>query len=106
MDKLSLKVDQMNKRVDDLFFQYEDKMNNIQREYKNFVIKDILPILYENILSINKELNEYVNNKLLQELNKIMENEENEEYKKNIQFQLKIIEIIRQATKEYYQKAS
>jgi hypothetical protein len=76
----------MNKRVDDLFFQYEDKMNNIQREYNNFVIKDILPILHENILSIN--------------------NEENEEYKKNIEFQLKIIEIIKQATKEYYQKAS
>jgi DNA-binding XRE family transcriptional regulator len=42
--------------------------------------------LYENILSIN--------------------NGENEEYEKNIEFQLKIIEIIRQATKEYYQKAS
>jgi hypothetical protein len=61
-------------------------MNNIQREYKNFVIKDILPILYKNILSIN--------------------NGENEEYEKNIEFQLKIIEIISQANKEYYQKAS
>jgi hypothetical protein len=58
-------------------------MNNIQREYNNFIIKDILP-----------------------KLNKIMEDEENEEYKKNIEFQLKIIEIINQATKEYYQKNS
>jgi hypothetical protein len=59
-------------------------MNNIQREYNNSIIKDILPILYKNILSIN--------------------NEENEEYEKNIEFQLKIIEIIKQSTKEYYQK--
>jgi len=56
--RLSLKVDQMNKRVDDLFFQYEYKMNNIQREYKNYII------------TINKELSEFLYRRLVEEYQK------------------------------------
>jgi len=95
---MSIKVDQMNKRIDDLFFQYEYKMNNIQLEYKRYII---------NISrEINKELNEYVNNRLKEELNKMMNNENDEEYKKNIKFQVKLTEIIKNAIDEYYKKAS
>jgi sRNA-binding regulator protein Hfq len=48
-----MKLDQMNKRLDDFFFLYDDKINNVQRQYKNFVV------------ILNKEKNEFVYKRLL-----------------------------------------
>jgi hypothetical protein len=94
IDRLSMKLDQMNKRLDDFFFLYDDKINNVQRQYKNFTIK------------FNKELNEFLYKKLSEEFNKNLESVEDQEYKKYIKFQLKQIELINNILEEYYKMAS
>jgi hypothetical protein len=94
VDRLSMKLDQMNKRLDDFFFLYDDKINNIQRQYKNFTIK------------FNKELNEFLYKKLSEEFNKNLESVEDQEYKKYIKFQLKQIELVNNILQEYYKIAS
>ena len=91
---MSLKVDQMNKRVDDLFFQYEYKMNYIQKEYKTLLV------------AFNKELNEFVYKKLSEEFNKNLESTEDQEYKKYFMFQLKQMELVNNILQEYYRIAS
>jgi RNase P protein component len=69
-----MKLDQINKRLDDFFFLYDDKINNVQRQYKNFVV------------ILNKEINEFVYKRLLQEFNKNLETMEDQEYKKMLSF--------------------